>query len=94
MDDFQSSMGVLFWSASSCVRPRLLAPSRFVFYLYNDFFYIFIFRSRSKYLRSFLRRMRRRMGRLDEEKQNNTIQLTATRTIYTFLSILKLYCAY
>jgi hypothetical protein len=70
---FQYSMGVLFWSASSCVRPRLLTPSRFVFYLYNEFFYIFIFRSRSKYLRSFLRRMRRWMGRMEEEKtkQNN-----------------------
>jgi hypothetical protein len=27
-------------------------------------------------------------------KQNKTMQSTATRTIYTFLSILKLYCAY
>jgi hypothetical protein len=73
---FQSSMGVLFWSASSCVRPRLLTPSRFVFYVYNEFFYISIFRSRSKYLRSFLGRMRRWMGRMEEEKtrQNETIE--------------------
>jgi hypothetical protein len=29
---------------------------------------------------------------MEEEKQNKTIQSTATRTIYNFLSILKLYC--
>jgi hypothetical protein len=75
MDDFsildgRSFLECFFLCTSPTSLPLLDLSS---IYTMIFFFYIFIFRSRSKYLRSFLRRMRRWMGRMEEEKtkQNN-----------------------
>jgi hypothetical protein len=75
MDDFsildgRSFLECFFLCTSPTSLPLLDLSS---IYTMIFFFYIFIFRSRSKYLHSFLRRMRRWMGRMEEEKtkQNN-----------------------